>query len=65
MSGASDSEAREFAAAFLSFLEWVHSGAALGRGRNEVVALVGDCLGEDGSAKSVVSRSLAPFDSST
>ena len=62
MSGASDSEAREFAAAFLSFLEWVHSDAALGRGRNEVVALVGDYLGEDGSAKSVVSRSLAPFE---
>jgi ATPase family associated with various cellular activities (AAA) len=62
MSGASDSEAREFAAAFRSLLEWVHSDEMLGRGRNEVVALVGDYLGEDGSAKSVVSRSLASFE---
>ncbi len=62
MSGASDSEAQEFAAAFRSFLEWVHSEDALGRERNEVVALVGDHLGEDGSARSVVSRSLAPFE---
>ena len=61
MSGASDSEAREFAAAFRSFLEWVHSDAAE-RERNEVVALVVDYLGEDGSARSVVSRSLAPFE---
>ncbi|HUA05972.1 MAG TPA: ATP-binding protein [Solirubrobacteraceae bacterium] len=61
MSGASDSEAREFAAAFRSFLEWVHSDAAE-RERNEVVALVVDHLGEDRSAKSVVSRSLAPFE---
>ena len=55
MSGASESEAREFAAAFRSFLEWVHSEDALGRERNEVVALVGDHLGEDGSGRSVVS----------
>jgi len=59
---ASDSEAREFAAAFRSFLEWVHSDDALGRERNEVVALVVGYLGEDGSARSVVSRSLAPFE---
>ena len=62
MSGASDSEAQEFAAAFRSFLEWVHSEDAQGRERNEVVSLVGDYLGEDGSARSVVSRSLAPFE---
>ena len=62
MSGASESEAREFAAVFRSFLEWVHSDEAFGRDRNEVVALVGDYLGEDRSAKSVVSRSLAGFE---
>jgi ATPase family associated with various cellular activities (AAA) len=62
MSGASESEAREFAAVFRSFLEWVHSDEAFGRDRNAVVALVGDYLGEDGSAKSVVSRSLAAFE---
>jgi len=61
MSGASDSEARDFAAAFRSFLEWVHSDAAE-RERNELVALVVDYLGEDGSARSVVSRTLAPFE---
>jgi DNA polymerase III delta prime subunit len=62
MNGATDSEAREFAAAFRSFLEWVHSDEALGRHRNEVVSLVADFLGEEGSAKSIVSRSLATFE---
>jgi ATPase family associated with various cellular activities (AAA) len=62
MAGASESEAREFAAAFRSFLEWVHSDEALGHSRNEVVAIVADHLGEDGSSRSVVTRSLAPFE---
>src|SRR5580704_4014326 len=62
MTGASESEAREFAAAYRSFLEWVHSEDALGRGRNEVVALVADCLGDDAGAQSVVTRSLPPFE---
>ncbi len=61
MSSASDSEAREFASAFRSFLEWVHSEEALGR-VNEVVALVGDYLGEDAGGHSVVTRSLPPFE---
>jgi ATPase family associated with various cellular activities (AAA) len=61
MSGASDSEAREFAAAFRSLLDWVHSEEVLGD-RNEVVALVANYLGDGGTAKSVVSRSLAPFE---
>ena len=61
MSGASDSEAREFAASFRSLLEWVHSGAA-GQGRNEVAGLVADFLGESGLDRSVVTRSLAVFE---
>ena len=44
MTGASDSEARKFAAAFTSFLDWVYS--ARRDERNEVVALVGEHLGE-------------------
>ncbi len=58
----SDSEAREFAAAFRSFLEWVHSDAAGSRDRNEVAALVGDFLGEAALERSVVTRSLAMFE---
>jgi len=61
VSGASDSEAREFAASFRSLLEWVHSGSA-GRERNEVAALVADFLGESGLERSVVTRSLAGFE---
>ena len=62
MSGASDSEAREFAAAFRSFLNWVHSEAAGDRPRNEVVALLVDFLGEAAADRSVVSRSLPVFE---
>jgi cell division protease FtsH len=61
MSGASDSEAREFAQAFRSFLEWVHSDAAQ-RDRNEVVTLVAEFLGDDARQHSVVSRSLPIFE---
>jgi hypothetical protein len=60
MAGASDSEAREFAAGFRSFLEWVHSEE--GHAPNEVVTLVGDYLGPDAVDRSVVTRSLAPFE---
>jgi len=42
MTGASDSEARSFAAAFRSFLEWVHSEQAGAWERNEVAGLVAD-----------------------
>jgi hypothetical protein len=57
---ASGDEARAFAAAFRSFLEWVHS-VDVGD-RNEVVALIEDFLGPDGRAHSVVSRSLPVFE---
>ena len=60
MSGASDSEAREFAAAFRAFMGWVHSDAL--DDRNEVAALVVDFLGGDAAERSVVTRSLAAFE---
>jgi len=56
-----ESEAREFAAAFRSFLEWVHDDARTER-RNEVAALVVDFLGEERSRRSVVARSLPGFE---
>ena len=62
MTGASDPEAREFAAAFLSFLRWVHSEDAGARPRNEVAALVSDFLGDGASDHSVVTRSLPVFE---
>jgi hypothetical protein len=57
---APEAQAREFAAAFLSFLEWIHSAER--EERNEVSALVGGFLGPDGAAHSVVTRELAPFE---
>jgi DNA polymerase III delta prime subunit len=55
-------QAREFAAAFREFLEWIHSpGAGTGDG-NEVAALVSDFLGPDGMHHSVVTRELPPFE---
>jgi hypothetical protein len=62
MTGASDSEARTFAKAFRSFLEWVHSEQAGARERNEVAVLVGDFLGEGAQDQSVVTRSLPGFE---
>ena len=60
MTGASDAEARDFARAFRSFIEWVHS---IGESdQNEVVALVQDFLGPQGRAHSVVSRPLPVFE---
>jgi hypothetical protein len=59
MAGASESEAREFAAAFRSFLDWVHSAQTED---NEVVALVGEYLGEGASDQSVVTRALPSFE---
>jgi hypothetical protein len=59
MTGASDSEAREFGAAFRSFLEWVYAAQTED---NEVVTLVRDYLGEEGRGMSVVTRSLPPFE---
>jgi hypothetical protein len=57
---ASEDEAREFALAFRSFLDWVHATGA--RERNEVSALVRDFLGPDGTRHSVVTRGLRPFE---
>src|SRR5215468_3784974 len=56
---APDNQAREFAAAFRSFLDWVHSAAGQD---NEVSALVRDFLGPDGMHHSVVTRELLPFE---
>jgi len=57
--GASEAEARDFAAAVRSLLAWVHAPEGE---RNEVTALVRDVLGEAGEAQSVVTRRLPPFE---
>jgi hypothetical protein len=62
MTARTGDEAREFATQFRSFLEWIHSDAAGGGGRNEVVALIGDFLGPEGVARSVVTRSFPLFE---
>ena len=62
MAGPSESEARDFARAYRSFLEWIHSGYFEARERNEVVALVSDYLGAEGLERSVVSRTLPVFE---
>jgi hypothetical protein len=62
VSGPSDAEAREFAAAFRTFLDWVHSESVQDRYRNEVVVLVQDFLGSDAMAQSVVSRRMPVFE---
>jgi hypothetical protein len=56
---APDRQAREFAAAFRGFLDWVHATVAED---NEVSALVRDFLGPGGSHHSVVTRELPPFE---
>lgn len=58
---AADDEAREFAAAFRSFLTWVHASEH-GAEQHEVVALVRDHLGAEGLEHSVVVRNLPPFE---
>jgi hypothetical protein len=57
---APDEAAREFAAAFRRFLEWIHGPDNLEV--NEVSALVRDYLGPDGGQHSVVTRELPPFE---
>jgi hypothetical protein len=57
---ATDNEARDFAAAFRGFLDWIHSGA--NHEENEVSALVRDFLGPDGIDHSVVTRDYPPFE---
>jgi hypothetical protein len=62
VTGPSESEAGEFAAAFRSFLEWVHDEEANGGRRNEVVALLADFLGVEAAERSVVTRVLSAFE---
>ena len=59
---APDRQAREFAAAFREFLDWIHSPAAGAGTDNEVSALVRDFLGPDGTHHSVVTRDLPRFE---
>ena len=59
---APDRQAREFAAAFREFLDWIHSPAAGAGSDNEVSALVRDFLGPDGTHHSVVTRDLPRFE---
>jgi len=56
---APEQQAREFAAAFRTFLEWIHT--SFGE-ENEVSALVRGFLDSSGARHSVVSRELAPFE---
>ena len=58
---APEGEAREFAAAFRSFLDWIHSADNNSRD-NEAASLVAGFLGPDGLAHSVVSRDLPVFE---
>jgi hypothetical protein len=63
MSGADHAgaeQASEFAAAFRSFLEWVHDDAR--NGRNEVGSLVIGFLGPQRARESVVARGWSPFE---
>lgn len=57
---APEEAAREFAAAFRRFLDWIHSSD--GAESNEVSALVRDYLGPEAAQHSVVTRELAPFE---
>ena len=56
---APEQQAREFAAAFRTFLEWIHTSSGE---ENEVSALVRGSLDSGGAGHSVVSRELAPFE---
>src|ERR1700759_3485300 len=57
---APEAQAREFAAAFRSFLDWIHSTPR--DGQSQVTALIADFLGPDAAAHSVVSRELPAFE---
>jgi hypothetical protein len=59
---APETEAREFAAAFNAFLNWIHESDGESGKRNPVAALVADFLGPEAAAHSVVSRELPPFE---
>ena len=62
MTGPSQDEVRSFAAAFRSFLEWLHSDQSDASNRNEVVEVIGNFLGAEGQARSVVTRALPVFE---
>jgi hypothetical protein len=55
-----DDAAREFAAAFRRFLDWIHGPDTTEA--NEVSVLVRDSLGPAGAQHSVVTRELPPFE---
>jgi hypothetical protein len=57
---APEAQARQFAAQFSSFLDWIHTSNR--EERSEISALVRGFLGPDGAAQSVVTRELAPFE---
>jgi ATPase family associated with various cellular activities (AAA) len=57
---APEADAREFAAQFRSFLDWIHTSNR--EERSEITALVRGFLGPDGAVQSVVTRELAPFE---
>jgi ATPase family associated with various cellular activities (AAA) len=60
---ASEAEAREFAVAFRSFMEWVaQTGKGGGRDRLVVPGLITGFLGPERAAHSVVTRNLPPFE---
>jgi hypothetical protein len=60
---APQAEAREFATAFLSFLEWVHEAGGSDLDRRQVVTdLIVGFLGPELVAHSVVTRDLPPFE---
>jgi hypothetical protein len=59
---ASEAEAREFAAAFSAFLNWIHQSDQESAERNPAAAMVADFLGPEGAVHSVVSRDLPVFE---
>jgi hypothetical protein len=59
---ASGEQARDFAASFRGFLEWIHSPAAGAGDGNEVSRLVREFLGHEGTEQSVVTRELPRFE---
>jgi ATPase family protein associated with various cellular activities (AAA) len=58
---APEAEAREFAAAFRGFIEWVHQAGDDGQ-HNEVAGLIAGFLAPAGADHSVVSRNLPVFE---
>lgn len=59
---ASGDERAELARALVGLLQWAHESDTGSSRRNEVVLLVRGALGEDGLARSVVTRDLPPFE---